>query len=195
MNAYVNGISTGGTMCRVGEEFLGVGHLKLNNELVYAVYVACLWYSENQAHKVTDFPADNDLREFLDFVVSEDSIFKRIYNFFQSQDVYNPRSTYYLPYVAPGADLRPRNRERNYAHKYLSYSSFLFKMERSSYKITNISAQFFFGVNPCVPAGGPRARRRHGAADCGVAAHCGGAGAARARRHDAYLRGLYPRAH
>lgn len=159
-NAYVIGISTGGTMCQIGEEFLGVGHLKLNNELAYAVYVACLWYSENLAHKNTDFPgaAHHELREFLEFIVSPDSIFRRIYNFFQSQEVYNPRSTYYLPYVAQGADLRRRNRERNYAHNYLSYSSFLFKMERSSYKITNISAQFFFGVNPCVPAGGPRAQ-------------------------------------
>ena len=150
-NASVIGVSTGGTMCQKDDgDLLGVGHLKLHNELVYAVYVACLWYSENQAHKDTDFPdaAHHELREFLDFVVSADSIFRRIYNFFQSQEVYQPRATFNLPVVPAGTDVRPRNRARVYAHNYLSYSSFLFTMERRSYKIKKISAQFFFGVNP-----------------------------------------------
>lgn len=151
LNPYVIGISTGGTICQIGEELLGVGHLKLHNELAYAVYVACLWYSEHQADRDADF-ADHHTREFLEFVVSRNSMFKRIYNFFQSQEVYKPDSTYYLPYAA-GVDVRRRNRDRNVAHSHLTYSSFLYTMEKRSYKIKNISAQFFFGVNPCANGG------------------------------------------
>lgn len=203
----LNGISTGGTMCdkygQVGEKpiKLGVGHLKLDYAFCYILYAACFDYRDPESNQgqegVSTFkayfdgqvPADigiqekDEIKEFIKIIYDEESIFKRIYDFIKSNNLFNSRyfkrgycDPAHGPHYSAGVpasaspmcpSYRPAEpldvveytpwapllldrgtlKQLIPIHHSLVYSSFLFSLNVTDYKLLSIGRQFFFKTN------------------------------------------------
>jgi hypothetical protein len=181
---FVNGISTGGTLCkRLGDEdkkFLGIGHLKLFWPMCYILYAASNDYQTNANAFQTYFDSDsvptgaglsadekNHITYFMSFISNTDNIVKKAYNFIKKNEITNVRYWLGICRAAPstaicpspagyGALAYPRGSVKNQIpiHYQLTYTTFLYSIDKKNYAITKISRQFLFQTNNT--AVGPR---------------------------------------
>jgi hypothetical protein len=150
----------------------GVGHLKLHHGFAYLLYAACFDYVNNVTveglqpfrdyvnAQLPDNKENAQIKAFMMDVVDDESIFKRIYDFIKNNNIANPRyfsRSYCTAFPASpmcptgyaGGAGMPRGHLKTAIpiHHSLVYSSFLFSLNPTNYKLRSISRQFFFKTN------------------------------------------------